>query len=80
MQTPMAQGRSTKIISMMKWIRSSRLLIKNSLWQVSEGSVYDMLNEVKLMPSLGEYDEALFRHLNVLLPNLLLLLLYYSRA
>ena len=27
-QTPMAQGRSTKIISMMKWIRSSRLSIK----------------------------------------------------
>ena len=30
-QTPMAQGRSTKIISMIKWIRTSRLSIKNSL-------------------------------------------------
>ena len=30
-QTPMAQGRSTKIISMMKWIRTSRFSIKNSL-------------------------------------------------
>jgi len=29
--TPMAQGRSTKIISMIKWIRTSRLSIKNSL-------------------------------------------------
>ena len=29
-QTPMAQGRSTKIISMIKWIRTSRLSIKNS--------------------------------------------------
>ena len=27
----MAQGRSTKIISTMKWIRNSRLSIKNSL-------------------------------------------------
>ena len=31
MQIPMAQGRSTRIISMMKWIRTSRLSIKNSL-------------------------------------------------
>ena len=30
-QTPMTQGRSTKIISKMKWIRTSRLSIKNSL-------------------------------------------------
>jgi hypothetical protein len=29
-QTPMAQGRSTQIISMIKWIRTSRLSIKNS--------------------------------------------------
>ena len=30
-QTPMAQGRSTKIISMVERIRTSRLSIKNSL-------------------------------------------------
>ena len=30
-ETPMAQGRSTKIISMIEWIRTSRLSIKNSL-------------------------------------------------
>ena len=30
-QTPMAQGRSTKIISMIRWIRTSRLSMKNSL-------------------------------------------------
>jgi len=30
-QTPMAQGRSTETISMIKWIRTSRLSIKNSL-------------------------------------------------
>ena len=29
--TPMAQGRSTKFISMIKWIRTRRLSIKNSL-------------------------------------------------
>jgi len=29
-QTPMAQGRSTKTISMVKWIRTSKLSIKNS--------------------------------------------------
>ena len=34
-RTPMAQGWPTKIISMIKWIRTSRLSIKNSLslWQ-----------------------------------------------
>ena len=31
-QTPMAKGRSSKIVSMMKWIRTSRLSIKNSLF------------------------------------------------
>jgi len=30
-QTPMAQGRSTKIIEMIKWIRTRRLSIKNTL-------------------------------------------------
>ena len=30
-QTPMAQGRSTKIMSMIKWIWTSRLSIKNPL-------------------------------------------------
>ena len=30
-QTPMAQGRPTKIISMIRWIRTSRLPIKSSL-------------------------------------------------
>ena len=30
-QTPSAQGRSTQIIAMIKWIRTSRLSINNSL-------------------------------------------------
>ena len=31
-QTPMARGWSTKFISMIKWIRTSRLSKKNSLY------------------------------------------------
>ena len=33
----MAQGRSTKIISMIKWIRTSRLSIKNSCSRRRQG-------------------------------------------
>ena len=33
-QAPMAQGRSTKVISMIKWIRTNRLSIKNSLFSL----------------------------------------------
>ena len=34
-QTPMAQGQSNTIISMIEWIRTSRLSIKNSLsWEL----------------------------------------------
>ena len=36
-QTPMAQGRSTEIISMIKWIRTSRLSIKISITLGSGG-------------------------------------------
>ena len=36
----MAKGRSTKIISMINWIRTSRLLIKNSLSLSSPGGAY----------------------------------------
>ena len=39
MQTPMAQGRSTKIMSMIKWIRTGRSSIKNSLSNM-QGSQY----------------------------------------
>ena len=39
--TPMAQGRSTKIISMIEWIRTSRLLTKKSLFgQMAAGEVH----------------------------------------
>ena len=37
-QTPMAQGRSTKIISMIKLIRTSRLSINKSLSGVHKSS------------------------------------------
>jgi len=36
----MAQGRSTKIISMNKWIRTSRLSIKNSLSLHTPGKLH----------------------------------------
>ena len=36
-QTPMVQGRSTKIISMIRWIRTSRLTIQNSLSLLERG-------------------------------------------
>jgi len=35
----MVQGRSTKVISMMRWIRTSRLSIKKSLLQALEGAL-----------------------------------------
>ena len=37
-QTPMAQGRSTKIISMIKWIWTIRLSIKNYLSLAVKGA------------------------------------------
>ena len=42
-QTPMAQGRSTKIISMIKWIRTSKLSIKISLSLILECTATTML-------------------------------------
>ena len=35
-QPPMAQGRSSKFNSMIKWIRTSWLSIKNSLFAISQ--------------------------------------------
>ena len=37
-QTPLAQGRSSKTISMIEWIRTGRLPIKHflSLWQAAQ--------------------------------------------
>ena len=35
--TPMAEGRSTKIISMIKWMRTSGLSMKHSLYLLLEG-------------------------------------------
>ena len=47
-QTPMAQGRSVKIISMIKWIRTSRLSMKNSFsLQVLDGEE----TEVRVVPA-----------------------------
>ena len=37
-RTPMAQGRSTKFLSTIKWIRASRLSIKKSLPPAARGA------------------------------------------
>ena len=50
----MAQGRSTKIISTIKWIRTSRLSIKNSL-SLSVGP--ELLGRA-VEHRLGEEDQA----------------------
>ena len=50
----MAQGRSTKVISMMKWIRTRRLSIKNSLSE--QGMMaYDMDQRV-LSGSAAQFE------------------------
>jgi len=54
----MTQGRSTKIISMIKWIRTSRLSIQNSLsaalGQWSRMLIQDLL-EHKVHHAVGAY-------------------------
>ena len=45
--TPMVQGRSTKIISMIKLIQTSRLSIKNSLLRVGCVSRFEVQIEVE---------------------------------
>ena len=52
-QTTMAQGGSTKIISTIKWIRTSRLSIKNSLLRGGTMSA-----TVKLLKSPAVIDES----------------------
>jgi hypothetical protein len=47
-QAPMAEGRSTKIIQMKGWIRTSRLSIKNFL---SQPQVYGLLLLVHTTPA-----------------------------
>ena len=59
MQTPMAKSRSTKIIKMMKWIRTSTLSIKNSVSRPSRivCKGISSLTTMKPLPNLG----AMFR-------------------
>ena len=44
-QTPMAQGRSTKIIYMITWIRTSRLSVKKSLSWVAVADGLESLGD-----------------------------------
>jgi len=50
----MVHGRSTKIISMIKWIRTSRLSVKNSLSGGQIGNDAELFEALSLLPLLPE--------------------------
>ena len=58
-QTPMAQGRSSKIISMIKWIRTSRLSVKNCLSARPLGQAYSYCMVLFLMSEVPLYGSEL---------------------
>ena len=64
MQPPMAQGRSTKTISMIQWIRTSSLSIKNSLSGREDGTARDDDRPGSLTPS-----HPLTPHISALAPR-----------
>jgi hypothetical protein len=53
--TPMVQGRSTKTISMNKWIRTSRLSRKNSLYPFRQWHRLDTIGAVICFTNLFIY-------------------------
>ena len=62
-QPPMAQGRSTKIIWMIKWIRTSRLSIKNSLSAAESESDHSLVLQVARLSTRkywGTLEEEFF--------------------
>ena len=61
-QTPMAQGRSTKIISMIKQIQTSRLSMKNSL---SACPHYGLQNSFKRSTCRGKIEFKAFAGTNL---------------
>jgi len=56
-QIPMAQGRSTKIISMIQWIRTSRLSIKNSL-SLSRDAGTIMESSLTVVPAAIAFEHS----------------------
>ena len=62
-QTPMAQGRSTKIISMFKWIRTRRLSKKNSLYQVdsTQGQAVNLVEFDTKMTAARTFTPTVWR-------------------
>ena len=61
-ETPMAHGRSTKIISMMKWIRTSRLSKKISLfYPFRTGFAIEQIRYIFLETPLCPYGIAYSR-------------------
>ena len=61
-QTPMAQDRFTKIISMVKWIRTGRLPIKNSLFsEVNRLRVVQVQMAISILePKVRVVESTLF--------------------
>jgi len=57
-QTPMAQGRSTKIISIIKWTRAKTLSMKNSLSNRNSGA-YNGVEGVRAGVGLAAPQEAM---------------------
>ena len=57
----MAQGRSTQIISIIKWIRTSELSLKNFLSQVGGGMAPYRAREVGMAPYYGGYGNLFFQ-------------------
>jgi len=55
----MAQGRSTKITSMIKWIRTSRLPIKNSLCEQGGALTFGKESKVGFLQRKHEEDDSL---------------------
>jgi len=55
----MAQGRSTKIITMIKWIRTSRLSIKKSLSR-NVGVGLEALRHALTAADLDEFEDAAY--------------------
>ena len=53
-QTPMAQGRTPKIIEMIRRIRTSRLSMKKNLSQQAHGDIDLMFDEAAMVTSRGD--------------------------
>jgi len=65
----MAQGRSTKIVSMIKWIRTSRLTIKNFLSDAAGVQGFLVKMVVSMHVSLKAFDSPMKTTFKVATPE-----------